>query len=97
MRRNRRKFGRERDGISAVNAGGVIRISRILPPGPISRGPNGGVFLVFRKNLWLALPIIFLLHLTRESTILLTVTMACLMFRRDFPFATAVVASVLRE
>ena len=48
-------------------------------------------FLVLSANVWLALPFLFALHITRESTVLLTVTLALVMARRNRLYALAVI------
>jgi hypothetical protein len=48
-------------------------------------------FRCFLRNVWLALPILFLLQLSRESTIVLTGVIVALMLRRNRAFAWAVV------
>jgi hypothetical protein len=40
-------------------------------------------FSCFRRNVWLALPILFLLHLSRESAVILTAVVAALVLRRQ--------------
>jgi hypothetical protein len=55
--------------------------------------PVAAFFLVYAYSAWAALPILFLLHLTRESTILLSVLLAILSLRRrDWAFALCVLA-----
>lgn len=49
-------------------------------------------FAAFRRNIWLGLPLIFLLHVTRESTIFLTLITAAVMFRRSTLFAATTIA-----
>ena len=49
-------------------------------------------FLTLRRNIWLALPLLFCLHLTRESTIILTLIVAVVMFRLHGAFSAAVLA-----
>jgi hypothetical protein len=50
-------------------------------------------FLVYSCWAWAALPILFLLHLTRESTILLSAWLVVISFRRrDWAYALSVVA-----
>jgi hypothetical protein len=50
-------------------------------------------FLVYSYSAWAALPFLFLLHLTRESTILLSAWLAMIgLRRRDWAYALSVVA-----
>jgi hypothetical protein len=52
-----------------------------------------GFFVLYSYSAWAALPILFLLHLTRESTILLSAWLAVISLRRrDWTYALSVVA-----
>lgn len=55
-------------------------------------GLSAVFFSTFRRNIWLSLPLIFLLQITRESTILLILITSAVMSGRNTRFAVAVVA-----
>jgi hypothetical protein len=52
---------------------------------------TGTFFVLFALNEWLAIPLLFLLHLTRESTTILSAVTVAVMLRRNPRYSAAVI------